>query len=41
MQDEIDAGMTTVVEASYDNHDEWISPIGVEDDPNWPTIYSA
>lgn len=31
---------TTIVEATYDNHDEWLSLIGVPDDPNWPSIYS-
>lgn len=35
MQDELDDGMTVTVTATYDNHDNWSSYIGITDDPDW------
>ena len=35
MNDDIAAGMTVEVVADYENHDNWPSPIGVDDDPSW------
>ena len=37
MEDEILAGLTVKVLAEYVNHDEWSSPIEVEDDETWLT----
>lgn len=36
-----DDGITLVVQAVYQNHDDWPSPIGVEDKPNWQTVYGT
>lgn len=33
--------MVVDARAVYDNHDEWPSPIGVTDDPNWATTYGT
>ena len=35
MTDDIVAGMKVSVTAVYVNHDNWPSPIGVLDDPDW------
>lgn len=35
MTDDLAGGMTVTVTADYVNHDNWLSPIGVDDDPNW------
>ena len=33
--------MVVTVAATYDNHDDWPSPIGVLDDPSWITTYGT
>lgn len=35
MSDELSNGMIITVEATYLNHNDWLSPIGVADDPSW------
>ena len=37
----IDDGLTVYVKADYQNHDEWLSPIGVADLVNWQSIYGT
>ena len=37
----LDDGLTVVVKADYDNHDDWPSPIGVSDFASWQTIYGT
>ena len=41
MTDDLEAGMTVQADAEYNNHDEWTSPIEVEDDPHWETTYGT
>ena len=41
LSDELAAGMTVTVVADYVNHDNYPSPIGVADDPNWMTTYGV
>ena len=36
-----DDGLTVVVTAVYDDHDDWPSPIGVADFTNWQSIYGT
>jgi hypothetical protein len=36
-----DDGLNVVVTADYVNHDDWPSPIGVEDLTDWQTIYGT
>ena len=41
MADELAAGMTVQAVAEYTNHNEWTSPIEVEDAPDWKTTYGT
>ena len=41
LQDELDAGMAVTVTADYQNHDKWLSLIGIEDVTDWKTTYGT
>ena len=36
-----DDNLIVVVQAVYNNHDDWLSPIGVADLTNWQTTYGT